>query len=565
MKPHIIVCGLGRTGYKIFCLLRQQGVAVVGVHPDPIPGEDGDIVVGDPQGTETLLAAGLEKAQTLVLANPDDALNLAILVRARLLNPQIRIINRLFNASLGDRLDRTLPNHYSMSVSALAAPVFAFTALGNRAIGQLNLFEQTWPIHEEYIHPQHPWYGRSLSQLWSDRNRMSIYYLPAEGNLDLVSAVVEGKSLQAGDRLIVATRPWMRLSRRSPLRKLSKAIGSLRRFQEHSRASLTALFVLAVLIGGATLTYVATSQDISLVDSLYFSVGMITGAGGQEQVAEQSPAWIKIFTALMMLIGAGIVGICYALLNDLVLGTRFRQLWDITQVPHQNHYVVCGLGGVGVQIARQLHAQGHEVVILERDACCRFLSTARALKLPIIIGDASLPSVLDAANLHRAAALVAVTSADMVNLEVALTAKGLAPHLPVVVRNQDPQFACMSQRVFEFAAVLSPTELAAPSFAAAAVGGKILGSGLMADRLWVALSARLSAEHPFCNRQVREVARQDDFVPLYLETSTGTHHDWDLLEAWLQPGDVLHLTIPAAKLDCLWRERSGSVASSPRA
>lgn len=32
MKPRIIVCGLDRTGYKIFGLLRQQGACVVGVH-----------------------------------------------------------------------------------------------------------------------------------------------------------------------------------------------------------------------------------------------------------------------------------------------------------------------------------------------------------------------------------------------------------------------------------------------------------------------------------------------------------------------------------------------------
>jgi hypothetical protein len=43
-----------------------------------------------------------------------------------------------------------------MSVAALAAPVFAFAALGNEAIGQLRLFNQTWPIYEEVIKENHP-------------------------------------------------------------------------------------------------------------------------------------------------------------------------------------------------------------------------------------------------------------------------------------------------------------------------------------------------------------------------------------------------------------------------
>jgi Trk K+ transport system NAD-binding subunit len=39
MKPRIIVCGLGRTGYKIFRLLREHGALVVGIHRKPVAGE----------------------------------------------------------------------------------------------------------------------------------------------------------------------------------------------------------------------------------------------------------------------------------------------------------------------------------------------------------------------------------------------------------------------------------------------------------------------------------------------------------------------------------------------
>ena len=563
MTPHIIVCGLGQTGYTILCLLRQQGVVVVGIHDHPLPTEEQDIVVGDPRDTETLLAAGLEQAQTLVLANSDDAFNLAVLVRARLLNPRIHVINRLFNGSLGDRLDQTLPHHYTMSVSALAAPVFTFAALGNRAIGQLHLFDRTWPIHEEYIHGQHPWRDRPLSELWDDRDRMLIYYLPQAHDMDLVSAVSQAQTLQVGDRLIVATRPQVQATRRPLWQRLLKVIGNLRQFQLQGQASLGTLLLLIILIGGATVTYVAVSGDIAPVDALYFSVGVITGAGGEEQVAEQAAPWLKLLTALIMLVGAGVIGICYALLNDLVLGSRFRQVWDVARIPRRHHYIVCGLGGIGIQIVQQLHGQGHEVVVLERDPHCRFLCMARALKIPVIFGDATLPSILKSANLSQAAALVAATSADMANLEVALTAKGLAPHLPVVVRNHDPKVARMTQTVFEFDAVLSPTELAAPSFAAAAVGGKILGSGLMANHLWVAMSTQITVDHPFRGQQVKAIAQQADFVPLYLETDRHTLHGWELLDTDLRVADVLYLTIPAAKLNRLWQPSTTTVTSVP--
>ncbi|MBD1944162.1 NAD-binding protein [Coleofasciculus sp. FACHB-712] len=562
MKPKIIVCGLGLTGYKIFSLLRQQGASVIGIHAESIPGEDYDVVIGELRAASTLKAAGIQEAHTLVLAGEDEALNLAILTQARVLNPRIRIINRLFNTSLGDRLNQTLADHVTMSVAALAAPVFAFAALGSQAIGQLRLFNQTWPIHEEYINEMHPWIGRKLADLWDDRSRMLIYYLPVDGEMDLISAVVYGQPLQAGDRLIVGTQPSVRTSGKPVLPKLFKVLTNFQQFPQYGQPIAVVTLVLLITVFVATLTYVCVDAKISVVDSLYFSVGMITGAGGNEKVAEHAPDSIKIFTAMMMLLGAGVIGICYALLNDFVLGTRFKQFWDAARVPARNHYIVCGLGGIGVQIVNQLYTHGHEVVVIERDANNRFLNTVRALKVPVIQGDASLSATLKAANVDKADALLAVTSDDMANLEIALSAKGIAPKLAVVVRNQDPHFASQAQKVFEFDAVLSPTELAAPSFAAAALGGRILGNGITGDSLWIALATMITPGHPFCGKRVQESAMDADFVPLYIETNCQTIHGWDVLETCLSAGDILYLTMPANRLEQLWRVTPSQLLAS---
>jgi Trk K+ transport system NAD-binding subunit len=341
MKPRIIVCGLGRTGYKIFSLLRQQGAIVVGIHDRQLFSES-EIIVGDARSTATLMAAGIQEADTLVLTGSDDALNLAILLQARLLNPEIYIVNRLFNTSLGDRLDRTLHAHVTLSVSSLAAPVFAFAALGNRTIGQLDLFDRTWPMQEEYIDEKHPWNGMSLSDLWDNRARMLIYYLPASGQMDLVSAIVRDQTLQVGDRLIVATQPNTRSRSRQNIRAyLTRLASQTRQFFRHIKSTAIVALALLLTIAIATFTYRSINTHISPVDALYFSVGMITGAGGKEEVAERASDAIKVFTAVMMLVGAGVVGIAYALLNDLVLGTRLQQLWENIPVPSRNHYIIC--------------------------------------------------------------------------------------------------------------------------------------------------------------------------------------------------------------------------------
>lgn len=553
MKPRIIVCGLGRTGYQIFSLLREQGAAVIGISDRVIPGEGDDVTIGDFRAASTLLAAGIKDAHTLVLSSSDDALNLAILTQARVINPRIRIINRLFNHNLGERLDLILPDHFSMSVAALAAPVFTFAALGNRAIGQLQLFNQTWPIHEEYIDENHPWIGRSLGDLWEKRSRMLIYYLPLSGHINLVAAVVQCLKLEVGDRIIVGTKPNVRSRRRSRLQKFLKAIANLQQFQRHAQSMLLVTLVLFLTIFLATAIYISFDFNTSVVDAIYFSVGMITGAGGEEQVVEKSPDSIKLFTAIMMLVGTGTVGIFYALLNDFILGTRLRQFWDAARVPTRHHYIICGLGGIGVQIVNQLHNNGYEVVVIERDPDNRFLGVIRSLGVPVILGEASLSTTLEAANVNRAEALLVVTSNDMTNVEIALSAKALAPNLRVIVRNHDSQFARGVQQVFNFDVVLSPTELATPAFAAAALGGRILGNGITGNTLWVALAIAITPNHVFCDRLVKDLTREVDFVPLYIESKCQTIHGWDLLETVLNHGDVLYLTIPASELDQLWR------------
>jgi voltage-gated potassium channel Kch len=502
-----------------------------------------------------LIQAGIREANTLVLASDDDALNLAVLTQARLLNPHIRIINRLYNQVLGDRLDRTLPDHFSMSVSSLAAPIFAFTALGNKAIGQLRLFNKTWPIHEEVIDENHPWLGLNLSQLWDNPARMLIHYLPVQGEMDLVSAVVKKKTLQRGDHLIIGTKPIFRGKRSRLSHKLLKPFVNLRQYQRHARPVALVTLALIAIICLATLTYVLVNFHTSLVDALYFSVGMITGAGGKEEVAEKGPSSLKIFTAIMMIVGAGVIGICYALINDFVLGSRFKEFLDAARVPTRNHYIVCGLGGIGMEIVRQLHSQGYEVVVIEPDHNNRFLHSARSLGVPIILADASLDNSLKAANIQNAEALLAVTSKDMVNVEISLTAKAIAPKLSLIVRCQDSEFARSVGEVFGFEIVLSPTELATHSFAAAALGGKILGNGMTDDLLWVALATMITPAHPFCGQSVKNVAMSAHFVPLYLERKTCTIHGWKLLDVVLQSEDILYLTIPANELEQLWRTR----------
>ncbi|EFA69204.1 TrkA-N protein [Cylindrospermopsis raciborskii CS-505] len=400
---------------------------------------------------------------------------------------------------------------------------------------------------------------KKLSDLWEEKTRMLIYYLPTTGKMNLVSAVLSEQRLKMGDRLIIGIQPRVSYTRKSWARKIIKILTSIRHFQKHAQSVIAMAIVLFIIILIATLTYVYAKLNISFVDALYFAVGMITGAGGNDKVVEAAPNSIKVFTIVMMLAGAVVFGLWYAMLTDFVLGSRLKQFWDAARIPQRHHYIVCGLSGIGIKIVQQLNASGNEVVVIETDTHNKYVSTARGMGIPVILADASFRTTLQTSNIDTANAVLAVTNNDAINLEIALKAKGLAPKIPVVVNYADPDFAGMAKQVFGFEAVLSPAELAAPAFAAAALGGRIIGNGIIGDNLWVAFATLISPNHPFCGQWVKDVARYADFVPLYVETNNQTLHGWDLLETNLSAGDILYLTIPANRLYQLWREEQEMV------
>lgn len=101
MADHVILCGLGRTGYCIAEEFSKTQTPFVAIERNPETLEAalltlGDILFLEADSThdETLRAAGIERAVGLIAALGDDKDNLFIVLSARTLNPDLRIIAR---------------------------------------------------------------------------------------------------------------------------------------------------------------------------------------------------------------------------------------------------------------------------------------------------------------------------------------------------------------------------------------------------------------------------------------------------------------------------------------
>ena len=98
LNNHVIICGFGRNGNQAAERLRayKRSFVVIEKNREVIEKFEEDIlfIEGDANEDETLIEAGIDKAQYLITAMPDDAANLFVVLSARQLNKNLFIISR---------------------------------------------------------------------------------------------------------------------------------------------------------------------------------------------------------------------------------------------------------------------------------------------------------------------------------------------------------------------------------------------------------------------------------------------------------------------------------------
>ena len=250
----------------------------------------------------------------------------------------------------------------------------------------------------------------------------------------------------------------------------------------------------AVIVGLAAVSalYFLAVASLSPFDAVSYAFSLLTGAGSglADLDPAHAPVALKLYAILLSLCGAAIVGVVYALITDAIIGSRLMRTLGRRPVPRniRDHVIVCGLGAIGYRVAVGLMERGVNVVAIEQAENGRFVSAARTRGIPLLVGNAQQPELLAEAGLATARAVVAATDNDLVNLAAALNARASRPNLRVVVRVFDPDFAVRVQRGFQIRFTRSVSHLAAPAFAAAAMGSEVVATVPVGDRRVIAFA-----------------------------------------------------------------------------
>jgi Trk K+ transport system NAD-binding subunit len=483
MERPVVLCGLGRVGWRVLDSLRAAGLpaVVIDIKTEPNDPRLAGVTVfrGDCRQVELLERAGVKDARAVVIVTSDDLVNISTALLARKMNPDARVVVRMFNQNLVARFTGAVKNTVALSVSALVAPVIALTAVSGDTLGAFKLDDGPRQISELVAVEDSPLLGKRIAELAAAHDLIPLVHTPAIGPPRLLHAVNGDAVLAPGDRLVVCGPPQalQRLLQRlrGDLLPGVKWAGTVRRWVRTARRTLLEVDlgvkiitpVLFVTLLASTLVY-RYGFDTGWGDGLYQTVTVV--ATGSELHGESRPEWAKVFLSVLKLAGAALVAGFTAILTNYLIRARLGGALEVRRVPDGGHIVVCGLGNVGYRLVQELTAMGERMVAIDNAGDGPFLETVRRKGVPVFVGDATVPEVLRQARADSAKAVIAATSSELANLEVALLVREMNPKQRVVVRLSEPQFAEAVRDAANITNAVSVPALAAPAFAAAVYG-----------------------------------------------------------------------------------------------
>ena len=222
--------------------------------------------------------------------------------------------------------------------------------------------------------------------------------------------------------------------------------------------------LLGALVVQSVISMIALHD--SVIDALYFSTRSVATVADVPNSAA-TPVWFKLVSTAVTVVALLLVAVFTAALVRRLSRPRHTALFGPRSAPARGHVIVVGFGQVGFRLAQELRRRGIAVVAVERDRDAPCLRLSRAAGIPVAVGRGDDRTVLELLGLKRCAVVAAVTSTDLVNVEVALAASDVAPGTPLVLRLGDGQVAAETESLLHMGRICDAHAIAADTLAQA--------------------------------------------------------------------------------------------------
>src|SRR3954454_17251107 len=323
------------------------------------------------------------------------------------------------------------------------------------------------------------------------------------------------------------------------------------------------LTILAVVFAGLlALGTVGYSRTLhwNAWDSFVLALGTMATLGAHSPERDAGAEGVEV---ALLILGAGTLGYALVTVTEFfvaghlggVLGRRRnqRRIDALT-----DHYIICGYGRVGRQVARDLRAAGASYVIVDDNPEHRHVETEVGIR--IIRARPSDDEALKNAGVDRARAIVACVDSDAENIFITLTARDLRPDIAIVARASSED----SERKLRRAGadrVISPYKTSGTEMARLALHPQVSGVVDIAPEYQLE-EIEVGRGSPGANRCVGDV-RGGAFI-VGLRHPDGSFTPQPAGDQQLAPGDVLMaIGTPRTlvRLESLFRADGAAAAS----
>jgi voltage-gated potassium channel len=208
------------------------------------------------------------------------------------------------------------------------------------------------------------------------------------------------------------------------------------------RFKVSVAIIVAITLIGTVGFKIIGGEKTTYLDALFMTTITLFTVGYSDVVGLDDKPFGKLFTIFFIFLGAGTIAYLFTSLAAYIIGGELRRIFRRRTMDKRinalrNHYIVCGIGMVGLYVAHELFLTKRHQVAIDLDEGKQELLKYHNLGVDVIAGDATENEILWKAGIEHAKGLFATTNSDNDNVVIALTARQLNPSLRIVCRCTD--------------------------------------------------------------------------------------------------------------------------------
>ena len=210
------------------------------------------------------------------------------------------------------------------------------------------------------------------------------------------------------------------------------------------------LLVLVHVVGTIGYRYIG-QPTATWVDSFYMTFITVATIGFGETVDLTHHPLGRLFTVFLAVVGIGAMSYLFSTMVALLVETDLnadlrKRRMEKTIARLSGHYIVCGIGRVGSNVANEMRKTKRTFVVIETDRAALDRWLEQEPGTLYLHGDAADDDALRFAGVQAAAGVFAVTGDDSHNLMVSLSVRLLNPKARIVARMHDIRNAAKARR-----------------------------------------------------------------------------------------------------------------------